>query len=115
MSVQIGTVKSIGHAENYSYEFDDRQEVVKTIRGAVVVDPWAGSRVADGDVVSFQATFASADAASIKSWWASRTKQNVTLDDGSTISNGRIVVRGIDYIDCFWTKYVKLRLEIWKV
>ena len=77
--VQIGTIRSVGHAENYNYEFDDRQEIVKTVKGAVVVDPWGGSKVADGDVVSFAATFSTANANTIRGWWASRTKQTVVL------------------------------------
>lgn len=115
MSVQIGNVKSVGHAENYSFDFDDRQEIVKTVNGAVVVDPWEGSRVADGDVISFEAAFSFSDAQTIKSWWAARTKKTVILDDDTTIANARIVVRGVDYINLFWKKFVKLRLEIWKV
>lgn len=113
--VQIGTIRSVGHAENYNYEFDDRQEIVKTVKGAVVVDPWGGSKVADGDVVSFAATFSTANANTIRGWWASRTKQTVVLDDGATIVNARIVVRGIEPVVLFWKKYVKLRLEIWRV
>lgn len=115
--VQIGTVKSKGKAENYNFEFDDRQELVKTIGGAVVVDAWNGSRVShtDGDVVQFTALFSSADASTIKNWWATRTKQNVTLDDGTAISNARILVRGIEMVDLFETRFVKLRLEVWRV
>lgn len=115
MSVQIGNIKSLGRAENYSFEFDDRQEIVKTINGAVAVDPWEGSRVATGDVVSFDATFSFADAQTIRSWWAARTKKTVVLDDDTTISNARIIVRGIENVNLFWKKFVKLRIEIWKV
>lgn len=113
--VQIGTVKSFGRAENYNFDFDDRQQLVKTVNGAVAVDPWNGSRVADGDVVSFTATFTVADAGTVKGWWAGRTKKTVTLDDGTSISNARIIVRGIEYINLFYGKCVKLKLEVWKV
>ena len=113
--ITIGTVKSRGKGENYNFEFDDRQELVKTINGAVVVDPWNGSRVSDGDVVSVTAMFSVADATTIRGWWASRTKKNVTLDDGSTISNARIIVRKIEFVTLYETRYVKLGLEFWKV
>lgn len=113
--VQIGTVKSKGKAENYNFEFDDRQELVKTIGGAVVVDAWDGTRVNDADTIQFTALFSSADASTIKGWWGNRTKQNVTLDDGTTINNARILVRGIEMVDLFETRFVKLKLEIWRV
>ena len=42
--IQIGTgqtiVKSVGHADNYNYDFDDRQQIVKTVNCAVAIDPW---------------------------------------------------------------------------
>ena len=113
--IQIGTVKSIGKAENYGFEFDDRQELVKTVNGAVVVDAWNGSRVAAGDVVTCTATFTVADATTVRGWWATRTKKNVTLDDNSTISNARILIRGIEFIKLFERKYCKLQLEFWRV
>lgn len=113
--IQIGTVKSIGKAENYGFEFDDRQELVKTVNGAVVVDGWDGNRVANGDAVTCTALFTTADATTIRSWWASRTKKNVTLDDNSTISNARIIVRGIEFVRLFEKKYCKLNLEFWRV
>ena len=115
MSIQIGTVKSIGKAENYNWTYDDRQTLVKTVNGAVAVDAWSGSRGADGDIVSCSANFSTADATSVLSWWTSRTKKNITLDDGSTISNARILVRGKQMIEGFESKYIKLNLEFWKV
>lgn len=113
--ITIGTVNSVGHATDYNYELDDRQELVKTVAGAVAVDPWNGSRVATGDVVSCKATFSAADASTVKGWWASRTKKNVTLDNGESISNARIVVRQISFLEGFWTGYVSLGLEFWRV
>lgn len=113
--VQIGNIKSIGHATDYSYEPDDRQELVKTVGGAVAVDPWGGTRVSDGDVLTLTAIFANADATTVQGYWATRTRQNVTLDDGSTINNARIIVRQITPLEGFWTGYRKLGLEFWKV
>lgn len=115
MAVQIGTVKSIGRAERYNFDFDDRQTLVKTVQGAVAIDAWSGSRVNTGDVVSCVAQYTVADASTIIGWWTSRTKKNVTLDDGSTISNARILVRGKELIDGLESKFIKLSLEFWKV
>lgn len=117
--IQIGTapdcVKSTGKGENYGFEFDDRQELVKTIHGAVVVDPWNGSRVASGDVVTVTAMFDMASATTVRGWWADRSKHNVTLDDGSTIPNARIIVRRIEFINMYETRFCKLGLEFWRV
>ena len=115
MSIQIGTVKSIGKATNYSFDYDDRQNLVKTVQGAVAIDAWDGSRVSAGVVVSCSANFTKADANTIKGWWASRTKKNITLDNGDTISNARILVRGQEMIEGFESSYIKLKLEFWKV
>lgn len=113
--VQIGSIKSIGHATDYSYNLDDRQELVKTVGGAVAVDPWGGTRISDGDIVSFSAIFTSSDASTVQGYWSNRTRQNVTLDDGTTITNGRIIVRQITLLEGFWSGYKKLGLEVWKV
>ena len=113
--VTIGNVKSINHAESYSYNLDDRQELVKTINGAVVVDPWEGVRNNVGDVLSFDATFSASDSAYVRALWAARQKVTVILDTGETISNARIVVRQIKFIERYWGKYETLTLEIWRV
>lgn len=113
--VTIGTVHSVGHAENYNYEFDDRQELVKTVNGAVAVDPWDGARVSDGDVVSFEAKFSISDASTVQGYWGSRTRVTVTLDDGSTISNARIIVRQIKPLEGFYSSYKSLSIEVWRV
>lgn len=113
--IQIGNIKSIGHATDYSYTLDDRQELVKTVGGAVAIDPWNGTRLADGDIVSLSAIFTMTDASTVKGYWAARTRQNVTLDDGSTITNARIIIRQITPLEGFWTGYTKLGIELWRV
>ena len=113
--IQIGTIKSIGKADRYGFDYDDRQTLVKTINGAVAIDGFSGSRISAGDVVSCSAIFVKADANTIIGWWTSRTKKNITLDDGSTINNARILVRGKEFPEGFEGKYVKLNLEFWKV
>ena len=117
MSVQIGSVKSIGKTQNYSYNPDDRQELVPVIGGAVAVDGWGGTRSNTGDTVQFTATFSAADATTLVGYWNSRTLQNVTLEDGTTISSARVIVRRISYPDALAhrSKYAILDLEIWRV
>ena len=110
-----GAIKSIGHATDYSYTLDDRQELVQTVNGAVAIDGWNGARVADGDVVSCKCTFTKTDAETVRGYWANRTKKNVTLDNGDTISNARIIVRQIGILEGFWANYQTLTLEFWKV
>ena len=113
--IQVGSIKSIGRATDYSYTLDDRQELIQTVYGAVAVDGWEGSRFADGDVVSCKATFTKADAETIRSWWAGRTKQNIVLDNGDTINNARIIVRQIGMVEGFYSSYQSLSLEFWRV
>ena len=114
MSIQIGTVKSVGKCENFSVAPDNREELVQLVGGVVVTD---GGRITDGDVTSLQATFSAADGATIMGWANTRTKQNVTLEDGSTINNARIIIRRISYPDYigFRSKYTVLDMEFWRV
>lgn len=113
--IQVGSIKSIGRATDYSYTLDDRQELIQTVNGAVAVDGWDGQRVSAGDVVSCKATFTKADAETIRNWWSGRTKQDVVLDNGDTINEARIIVRQINMVDGFYSSYQSLSLEFWKV
>lgn len=121
MSVQIGNIKSIGKAENFSINPDERLELVQLVDGAVAVDGWNvqpnSSRSTEGDTVSFSATFTGTDAAQIVDWSNARTKQTIVLENGTTISNGRIIIRRMSYHDVLlWrSKYCVLDIEIWKV
>lgn len=113
--VQIGTVKSIGHAEDYNYDLDDRQELVKTVTGAVAVDPWSGQRRTAGDVVSFSAEFDNASATVVQGYWSTRQRVTVILDDDTRIDNARIIVRRISLIDGFYKSHKRLGIEVWRV
>jgi len=112
--ITINGYKSLGKAENYATQPDDRQELVKLVSGAVVVDGWNGARQAVGDAVSLTATFARADANSIIAIWNARTLVAVTLDDGTTINQARIIIRRISYPKLFESTHTILDLEIWR-
>lgn len=106
---------SVGKGKDYNYELDDRQQLVKTVNGAVAIDGWDGSRADYGDVVSVSAVFANADAEIVKGYWSNRTLVTVVLDNNETISNARIIVKNIKFPDLFEKKYQELNLEIWRV
>lgn len=113
--VKIGNVESIGKATDYNFTLDDRQELIKTVNGAVVVDPWDGVRNNEGDTIAFKATFTNADAETVRSIWANRTRVNVTLDDGTVIANARVIVRSISFPDLFEKTHKELGVEIWNI
>lgn len=117
MSIQIGNIKSIGKSESFAKNPDDRQELVKLVDGALAVDGWGGIRRDSGDTVSLTATFNKTDADQVITWWHSRTKQNVVLEDGTPIENARIIVRRISFSDAlkFRPKFTILDLEFWRV
>ena len=117
MSVQINNYKSVGKTENYTVSPDDRQELVQLVDGAVAIDGWDGTRQNDGDVVGFTATFTHADAQAVIGLWNNRTLTTVQLEDGSAISNARIIIKRISYPDPlpFRAKYTVLDIEVWRV
>ena len=109
------TAQSIGRGDNYSWELDDRQELVKTISGAVAVDPWNDVRRDTGDTVQFTATFDNTNADVVIGYWARRQRVTVTLDDGTQIANARIICRQIATVEGFYRTHKKLTIEVWRV
>lgn len=117
MSVIIGGYKSLGKVDNYSLTPDDRQELVQLNDGVVAIDGWQGVRNTDGDVVSFTALFERGAGEEVIGLWNNRTLTTVTLEDGTTLSNARVIVRRITYPEAlvYRSTYMYLELEIWKV
>ena len=117
MSIQIGSIKSIGKSENFTISPDDRQELVQLVDGAVAVDGWEGIRKNDGDVVGLTATFTKADGNVVMGWWNNRTLKQVILENGDTIANARIIIKRISYPEAlsFRSGFVILDLEFWRV
>lgn len=115
--VTIGTIHSVGHADNYTSTPDDRQTLVKTVTstgaGSVTVEDYGV--VDDGEIVSFTAVFSAADYSALVAIWKARTLSTVTFDDGTVWSNARVVIKGVSYFDSKLARYKKVQLEVWRV
>ena len=111
------TIQSLGHAENLEIIPDDRQQLVKTVTNAgvpsVTVEDYGV--VSDGEIISLSAVFSASDYSTLLSWWSARNRVAITLEDGSTISNARIVVRRSSYYDNLLSPFKTVQLEIWRV
>lgn len=117
MAIKIGTIESVGSTNNLERLPDDRQQLVKTVTNngtpSVTVEDYGV--VANGEVISCSAVFSATDYATLLNYWSGRTQVNVTLDDGTTISNARVVVRRSSYYDNLLNGYKLVQLEIWRV
>lgn len=115
--LQIGTIKSIGHAENYTVTPDDRQSLVKVIKSngnsGVVVEDYG--LVEAGEIISLSAVFSNADYEALLLIWKNRTLSTVILDDGKTISNARIVIKSVNYWNTIDSRFKKVTMEIWRI
>lgn len=111
------TIKSVGRSSDLERVPDDRQTLVKTVSntgaGTVTVEDYGV--VADGEIISFSAVFSASDYSTLLSYWSNRTRVQVTLDDGTIISSGRIVVKRTTYADDLLNSYKKVTIEVWKV
>lgn len=114
--IQIGTIHSIGRTKDTEFTPDDRQTLLKTFgstgTASVTVEDYG--TVADGEVISLTATFSATDYNTLKGYWSNRTHVTVTLEDGTTIQNARIVIRRVQYYDPLMTSYKQVQLEVWK-
>lgn len=111
------TIRSIGSTQNLERVPDDRQQMVKTVNNSgvpgVTVEDYGV--IADGEVISCSAVFSAADYTTLLGYWSARNRVAVTLDDGTTISNARIVVRRSTYYDNLLNGYKTVQLEVWRV
>ena len=111
------TIKSIGSTQNLERIPDDRMQLVKTVTNngvpSVTVEDYGV--VADGEIISFSAVFSATDYSTLLGWWSARNRVTVTLDDGTTISNARVVLRRSSYYDNLLNGYKTVQLEIWRV
>ena len=115
--VQIGTIKSIGRSDGLEFTPDDRQQLVKTFNSSgnstVTVEDYGV--VANGEVISFSAVFSATDYSTLLGYWTNRTLVTVVLDDGTTISNARVVVKSVKYYDDLLNQYKTVTLEVWRI
>lgn len=110
MSVKIGDAVSMNEPQNETITPDDRQTLVQVVGGVVVQDM---GYVADGEKISWELQFDSANWAKIKEYWA--TREMVTVDDnaGHTFT-ARVIVQSYSYTSYF-RDYVNAKLEFWRV
>lgn len=117
MAINIGAIKSVTKTDDLQITPDDRQELVKTFTSngtpSVTVEDYGV--VADGEVISCSATFSSADYETLRGYWSNRTRVTVVLDDGMTINNARVVIKGVQYYDGLLSQYKRVSLEVWRV
>lgn len=111
MSIRIGSISSVGHAENFSIVPDDRQSLVKVIDGVAVEDYGVCS---DGEIFSLTAIFSASDYSTLLNYWTNRTHVTVVFDDGRTVNNARIVIRGVSYFDNIQNQFKRVQMEVWK-
>lgn len=110
--IQIGTVCSVGHPDEWQLIPDDRQQLVPTIGGVVVEDY---GHCANGDKYSCTATFTSADYTTLSGYWTNRTLVTVTEEDTSQVhTNCRIVIRSVKYPRLL-PQYKQVQFEVWLV
>lgn len=117
MAISIGTIRSIGRCNDLEFVPDDRQTLVKTFgsTGTPSVTVEDQGYCANGEVISFSAVFSATDYATLKSYWSARTLVTVVLEDGTTISNARIVIRRVQYYDKLMPQYKLVNIEVWRV
>lgn len=106
------TIKSIGRTTDMEIVPDDRQEIVKVVGGVVVEDYGV---VANGEITTLSCVFSATDYSTLLNYWSNRTRVTVTLDDGTVISNARIVIRRTQFANEVLNQYKKVYLEVWKV
>ena len=115
--ITIGSIHSIGKANDLEHTPDDRQTLVKTFTttGTPSVTVEDQGYCANGEVISFSAVFSATDYATLVSYWSARSLVTVVLEDGTTISNARIVIRRTQYYDKLMPQYKLVNIEVWRV
>lgn len=112
MAIKIGTVSTLGHPINWNVLPDDRQVVVKTLDapGVVVID---NGYFEAGDNYQFTAIFRPEAWTVVKGYCTSRTKVDVVLENGTTLSSRRVVIKSYGTPDKMFPTHVQASLELW--
>ena len=117
MAIKIGSIQSVGSTQNLERIPDDRQQLVKTVTNngtpSVTVEDYGV--VANGEVISCSAVFSPADYTTLLGYWSARTRVRVEMDDGTVITDARIVLRRSSYYDNLLNGYKTVQMEIWRV
>lgn len=112
MAIKIGEAVSRRRPKSFSVTPDDRQQLVKTINGVVVLD---FGRFENGDTRAVTAVFDAANWALVQGYWTNRTKVTFVDEAGNSYTNCRIIVKSISYTERFETKRIEAALEVWRV
>lgn len=117
MAIAIGSIRSIGRSSDLEIMPDDRQQLVQTVTntGASSVTVEDYGTVANGEVISLTATFSASAYSTLRGYWTNRTPVSVILDDGTAISNARIIIKRVQYYDDLLNQYKKVSLEVWRI
>ena len=107
--IQIGSVRTL-EVENWQIIPDDRQEQIEIVGGSVVQD---FGHVPEGDKISCSVTVFTSGWETIKDYWDSRQKVDITDEAGTVWENMRIVVKSYEYVPRF-PKAMKATLEFWR-
>ena len=107
--IQIGDVQTL-EVENWQIVPDDRQQQIEIVGGSVVQD---FGHVAEGDKVSCSVTVLADGWETIKGYWDSRQKVNISDEAGTVWSKMRVMVKSYQYISRF-PQAVKATLEFWR-
>ena len=110
MHIKIGDVKTLTVAD-WEITPDDRQTQIQTIGGVIVQD---FGLIPEGEKISCTITIRVEDAATLYSYWHNRELVNVEDAAGSVYKNMRVLVKSYRYLEGF-TKYLKIKLEFWRV
>ena len=107
--IQIGDVRTL-EVENWQIVPDDRQQQIEIVGGSVVQD---FGHIEEGDKVSCSVTVLADGWETIKGYWDSRQKVNISDEAGTVWSNMRVVVKSYEYVPHF-PKAIKATLEFWR-
>ena len=111
MAIKIGDAECLQTVSPLEIIPDDRQDLVKTIDGAYVVD---NGCIANGDRLQGSVVLTNANWATVKGYWTGRTLVTVIDEDGSTLSSMRVVVKGYKRYARFPT-YWTVNFELWRI
>jgi len=112
MATKIGDVTSIGKSENLSVVLDDRLTKLQLCE-----EPWNAivdnGRHENGDSYTLTAVFTVADFATLIGYRGVLVP--VTFDDGTILTECRVLVRSYKPTKDFETLYKDVSLEIWRL
>jgi|SRR5574344_510540 hypothetical protein len=112
MAIKIGTASTLGHPDGWSCIPDYRSTQIKTLDSPYVAVVGDGHK-SQGDAYSFSAVFAKADFDTIGGYFDNNTLVDVVMENGTTLSSRRIIIKSWSPVKSFETGYVQASIELW--